>query len=56
MLAESDGILIKIFEPYFTTKHQGTGIGLFMCKKLFKTYEWKNFNFKLHFEYKKQNL
>ncbi len=31
-----DEILDKVFEPYFTTKHQaqGTGIGLYMCQEI----------------------
>ena len=27
-------ILTKIFEPYFTTKEMGTGIGLYMAKNI----------------------
>ncbi|MGB6328046.1 MAG: ABC transporter substrate-binding protein [Halarcobacter sp.] len=32
----SDSVLSKIYEPYFTTKHEyhGTGIGLFMCQEI----------------------
>lgn len=32
----SDEVSVKIYEPYFTTKHkaQGTGIGLFMSKRI----------------------
>ena len=31
-----DKIINKVFEPYFTTKHQsqGTGIGLYMCQEI----------------------
>ena len=34
----SDGIIQKVFEPYFTTKHQsqGTGLGLFMTHNIIK--------------------
>jgi signal transduction histidine kinase/ABC-type nitrate/sulfonate/bicarbonate transport system substrate-binding protein len=32
----NEEIIEKVFEPYFTTKHQsqGTGIGLFMCREI----------------------
>ena len=51
-----DKILDKIFEPYFTTKHQsnGTGLGLFMSKMIIEksldgTIEAKNSDSGLEF-------
>ncbi len=55
-----DDIILKIFDPYFTTKHksQGTGLGLHMTYKLIKDgmngtivvknidYKYKNVNYK----------
>ena len=50
-----ENIINKVFEPYFTTKHQsqGTGIGLFMCQEII----YKHMNGKISisnitFEYK----
>jgi len=36
----AEDIMSKIFDPYFTTKHQsqGTGIGLFMTHEIVKNY------------------
>ena len=29
-----DALKEKIFDPYFTTKHEGTGLGLSLCSKI----------------------
>ena len=44
----SDEIKNKIFDPYFTTKHQsqGTGLGLYICANIIK----KNFNGMIYIE------
>ena len=30
----SAGVRPQLFEPFFTTSHQGTGLGLFVCREL----------------------
>ncbi len=33
-----DSIISRIYEPYFTTKEKGTGLGLYMCKMILSKY------------------
>ncbi|RXK13548.1 hypothetical protein CP965_07025 [Halarcobacter mediterraneus] len=49
-----ENIIKRVFEPYFTTKHQsqGTGIGLFMTKEIIE----KHFNGKISVQNEKFNF
>ncbi|WP_320033727.1 PAS domain-containing sensor histidine kinase [Halarcobacter sp.] len=50
-------IIDRVFEPYFTTKHQskGTGIGLYMCEEIIKNHMKGELSVKnIEFEYDNQ--
>jgi len=49
---DNSSLLTKIFNPYFTTKNEGTGIGLFMSKTIIE----KNLKGKISASNKKEGL